>query len=68
MPKIEIEITEEQKIKILNEIRKGKELNLMEETFSGYSITLNVLELGISWIDFKMHNEIELGEVMWKID
>ncbi|WP_313115402.1 hypothetical protein [Aequorivita sediminis] len=68
MPKIEIEITQEQKNKLLNEIKKGTELNLNEETFSGYSITLNVIEGGISWLNFKMYNETELGDVSWKMN
>lgn len=65
MKKLEIELTDKQYEKLLNEIKNGTEINIEEETFSGYSIALNVIEGGISWIDFEMLRKIDIGEVSW---
>lgn len=66
MKKLEIELTDNQYKSILSAIKKGTQINFNEETFSGYNISLNVIEGGISFLEFEMLNKIELGEVNWK--
>ena len=66
MKKLEIELTDNQYKLILAEIKKGTQTNFDEETFSGYNISLNVIEGGISFLELEMLNKIELGEVNWK--
>jgi hypothetical protein len=67
MNKIEIDLTEEQYQKMMAEMERGSRLNLNEETFSGYEIKLSVAEGGFAWVDFKMYNEVDLGDVNWRI-
>lgn len=67
MKKIEIDLTEEQYQKMMAEMERGSRLNLNEETFSGYEIKLSVVEGGFAWVDFKMYNEVDLGDVNWRI-
>lgn len=67
MRKLEIELTEEQYQQLNQEIAKGNEINLEEETHSGFTVELTCIEGGISWVDFKMHNNVELGLVNWNL-
>jgi hypothetical protein len=67
MRKIEIELSEEQYQQIKNEISKGNTLNLQEETFSGYSLTLSSVEGGFAWLEFNMYDNIDIGDVNWSI-
>lgn len=67
MRKIEIELSEEQYQLLNQEIAKGNDINLQEETHSGFRVELNSIEGGISWIDFEMQNKVELGEVTWSL-
>ncbi|KEZ93522.1 hypothetical protein IL45_04735 [Nonlabens ulvanivorans] len=67
MRELKIELSEEQ-YKLLNqEIANGTQINFEEETHSGFTVELNSIEGGISWIDFKMQNELEIGEVTWSL-
>lgn len=66
MKKLEIELTDNQYKLIISEIKKGTQINFDEETFSGYNINLNVIEGGISFLEFDMLKKIELGEVNWR--
>lgn len=63
--KIEISITDEQDELLSNEIKAGAKLNFEEETFSGFGLTLNVVEGNISWLEFEMYGKIDLSEVSW---
>lgn len=69
MRKIEIELSEEQYQLLNQEIAKTNDVNLIEETFSGTSIGLELttIEGGISWIDVQTPNKVELGEVTWSL-
>ena len=68
MRKIEIELSEEQYQLLNQEIAKTNDINLIEETFSGFTLELTCIEGGISWIDFEMqNNKVELGEVNWSL-
>jgi hypothetical protein len=67
MKKLEISLTDEQYEKLSNSIRHGAEINLQEETFSGFTISLCVTEANISWLELEMGNVIKLGEVDWDI-
>jgi hypothetical protein len=68
MRKIEINITEEQYKILQQKIEKETLINLKEETHSGFQIKLNVIEGGLSWIEFEMNSTIEIGEVDWKLE
>ncbi len=68
MRNISIQLTEEQYQRIRKEIKKGATTNFNEETFSGFKIILNVIDGGISWIDFKMLNSVEIGDVNWDLN
>ena len=48
-------------------LQKGGTLNLDNETFSGFEITVNTAEGGISWLTVDMYGETDLGEVDWEI-
>lgn len=67
MRRIEIDITEQQYERLNAEMQKGGTINLNEETFSGYEIKLSVAEGGFSWIVFKMYDDVDLGDVEWRI-
>ena len=55
MKRIVIEITEEQHAKMMEHIQKEAQLNLDNETLSGYSIHLNCIFPGLSL--FRTKNE-----------
>lgn len=67
MKKVEILLTEEQFQNLTSQIQKGTELNFQEETFSGFSLKLSVIEGGIGYLDFEMISKFDLGEVAWTI-
>ena len=48
-------------------IKEQGEVNIKEETFSGYSFTLSCTEFGMSFLEIKMNKTIDLGEVEWEI-
>lgn len=68
MRKLEITLTEEQYQHIEEEIKYSNRIHLSEGIFGGYEICLQV---GIpdvfgSFLEMKMANTVELGEVEWK--
>jgi hypothetical protein len=65
MRKIEINLTNEQYQKLNNEIKNGNLLNIQEETSSGFTLKLCNIEGNISWLEFEMQKNIDLGEVNW---
>ena len=67
MRKIEIDLTEEQYQKLKMEINRRSQINLQEETFSGFDIVLSVIEGNISWLKLEMGATTPIGEVEWKI-
>ena len=67
MKKLEINLTDEQFVKLNEEIKGGTLLNIQEETFSGFSIKLSCIEGDISWLEFEMNKKIDIGEVSWNI-
>lgn len=68
MRKLEITLTEEQYQHIQEEIKYAGRLNLAEETFGGYELCLQVGIPNVfgSFLEMKMANTVELGEVEWK--
>ena len=62
MKKIVIEITDQQFTELKDYIRKGKNFNLENETFSGYSIQLNSCEIS-DWLEIDFNGKLDLGEV-----
>ena len=68
MRKLEISLTEEQYQHIKEEINYGGRTILEEETFGGYAFTLHVGVPNIyTWLQLKYINDIDLGEVQWKL-
>lgn len=67
MRKIEIELSEEQYQRLNQEIAKGNDINLQEETHSGFTVELTTIEGGISWIDVQTPDKVHLGEVTWSL-
>ncbi len=67
MKKIVIEITDQQFTELKDYIRKGKNFNLENETFSGYSIQLNSCEIS-DWLEIDFNGKLDLGEVNWKFE
>ena len=69
MRKLEITLTEEQYQHIIAEHSYGNRTNLEEETFGGYELCLHVAspEVFPATLEMKMINNIDLGEVKWKI-
>ena len=67
MRKLEITLSEEQYQHIMAEISYAGRLNLEEETFGGYELCLHVGVPNIfgSFLEMKMANTIDLGEVEW---
>jgi rRNA maturation endonuclease Nob1 len=66
--KLIINLSEEQ-VKILkNHLSEQNKINQEEETFSGYSITLIGLEMGLNFLEVEMNSKVELGEVTWSIE
>lgn len=68
MRHIIIEMDEEQYQKILISIKNRTEDNFINETFTGFELILNVIEGGISWLNFRMGVNLEIGNVNWKIN
>jgi hypothetical protein len=68
MRKIIIELTDEQHAKMMEHIQKGAKLNLDNETLSGYSIHLNCIFPGLSYLEVIMNGDLYLGDVDWKIE
>jgi hypothetical protein len=66
--KLTIDLTDEQVEKIRNHLGEQTNINLGEETFSGWTFTLCCTEFGISWLELEMNTKIDLGEVDWKIE
>ena len=62
MKKIVIEITDQQFTELKDYIRKGKNFNLENETFSGYNIQLNSCEIS-DWLEIDFNGKLDLGEV-----
>ncbi len=48
-------------------LQKGTIMNVDNAMLSGFSITLNTVEFGFSWLTVDMYGEIDLGEVEYKI-
>lgn len=67
MKKLEITLTDEQYEKLSQKISNSAKINLQEETFSGFEISLCVTEGNISWLELKMGGITNLGEVDWAI-
>jgi hypothetical protein len=63
-----IELTDEQADQLQSHLSEQAHINQLEETFSGYTITLIGLEFGINFLEVEMNSAIELGEVNWKIE
>jgi hypothetical protein len=69
MKKITIELTEDQHEKMMNHLQKGTELNMGNDTFSGYGFNLKCIDGGIaSWLEVEMNGTLDLGDVNWKIE
>ncbi len=69
MRKLEIILTEEQYQYIKEEINYGGRTLLEEETFGGYEFTLHVGVPNIfTYLQLKYINDIDLGEVEWKLE
>jgi hypothetical protein len=66
--KLVIDLTESQAEEIKDHLSKQSEINQMEETFSGYSITLIGLEEGLNFLEVEMNSKIDLGDVTWRIE
>lgn len=64
MKKLTITLTDAQYTAYLEHLQRGQSLNLEEETFSGFSLTLNESELG-AWLEMEMYGKLDLGEVTW---
>jgi hypothetical protein len=69
MKKITIELTDDQHEKMMNHLQKGTELNMGNDTFSGYSFHLKCVDGGFaSWLEVEMNGTLDLGDVNWKIE
>ncbi|MDX5347261.1 MAG: hypothetical protein LPK19_08430 [Hymenobacteraceae bacterium] len=68
MKKLVIELSDEQYQTLKTEISKGMKINFDEETFSGFSITLSVIEGNLSWLEFEMYGQTNLGDVDWRFE
>ena len=68
MPKIEINLSDEQYQHIQEEIRYAGRMALEEETFGGYELCLQVPIPNVfpSLLEMKLANTIDLGEVEWQ--
>ncbi len=68
MRKLEITLTEEQYQHIMGEIRYVNRTHLSEGVFGGYELCLQVGVPDVygSFLELKMANTVELGEVEWK--
>ena len=68
MQQIIINLSDEQHLKMMEHLRKSTQLNLEEETISGYEIKLNCVDGGFfSWIEIFSNSSLDLGEVNWKM-
>ena len=70
MRKLEINLTEEQYQHIQEEIKYANRTHLSEGVFGGYELCLQVGIPNVygSFLEMKMANTIELGEVEWKFN
>ena len=68
MPKLEIQLNDEQYQHIREEIKYAGRLALEEETFGGYELCLQVAIPNAfpSSLHMKLANTIDLGEVEWQ--
>jgi hypothetical protein len=66
--KLIINLTEEQSEILKDHLSEQSRINQEEETFSGYSITLIGLEMGLNFLEVEMNSNVELGEVTWSIE
>ena len=68
MRKLEISLSEEQYQHIQEEIKYGGRTLLEEETFGGFDITIHVGVPNIyTYLEMNYINQIDLGEVQWKL-
>lgn len=67
MKKITIELSDDQFLKMEEHLKKGKNLNLEHETFSGFALHLNSCEIE-DWLEIEMYGTLDLGAVHWKIE
>ncbi|WP_194851161.1 hypothetical protein [Nonlabens antarcticus] len=65
MKKIEIIISDEQYATIKNEIERCSKINMEETVMTGFSFTVSDAFPGALWMEFDMHNKIDLGDVSW---
>lgn len=68
MRKLEITLTEEQYQHIQEEIKYSNRIHLSEGVFGGYELCLQVSipnSFG-SFLEMKMANTVEIGEVKWR--
>ena len=68
MRKLEITLTEEQYQHIQEEIKYSNRIHLSEGIFGRYELCLQVGIPNVygSFLEMKMANTVELGEVKWK--
>lgn len=68
MRKLEITLSEEQYQHIKEEIRYAARNNLMEESFGGYELCLQVgiPDVFPAMLEMRIADPVELGEVKWK--
>ena len=67
MKKIEITLSDQQYLRIKNEIENCSKINMDEATLTGFRFTVSEYFPGISSLEFEMHNKIDLGDINWKI-
>jgi hypothetical protein len=54
---------------MMHHLQKGTELNMGNDTFSGYGFHLKCVDGGIaSWLEVEMNGTLDLGDVNWKIE
>ncbi len=70
MRKLEITLTEEQYRHIQEEIKYAGRNNLLEETFGGYSLCLQIgiPDIFPAQLEMKLANSIDLGEVEYEFN
>ncbi|MDX1328132.1 MAG: hypothetical protein R3299_10560 [Arenibacter sp.] len=66
MKKIEITLSDDQYLKIKNEIEKCSKLNVEEATLSGFRFIVSNYFPGMSGLEFEMHEKLDIGDVDWR--
>lgn len=61
-------MSDEQSKKLKEHLENQNKINSEEETFSGFTIILEGMEFGLTWLEVETDTKESIGDVSWKIE